>query len=301
MNNATENVRSERYSSRYTRGFLKMLVNEGQAETDKYVEQFYTSKNYQARLEAIKYLIGVSGKFSFPETVFIDALKDFCSQVKVYVLQNYDFQNSDEPGIHSCLAEIAKSDEKIQVRALAMDKLAALDKAEYHSLFFATSLLKSSKESASALRGLLKIDKEKAYQMARFRAKNSSGNLDLAIAEIFQEHGNMDDLEFFKTRLKARTKFSKIDFTRIYLKMLGKIEIEALIKSHIIYICEDISHVGNTELVQRLIMELYLFISEHKTFLAQHEEIQIFVNKTIDLLLEKDYLKSKKTHPFGQL
>lgn len=301
MNNTSNDVRSERYSSRYTRGFLKMLVNEGQAETDKHVEQFYTSKNYQARLEAIKYLITVSGKYSFPETVFIDALKDFCSQVKVYVLQNYHFENSDEPGLHRCLADIAKNDEKIQVRALAMDKLAELDNAEYHDLFFATSLLKSSKESASGLRGLLKIDSEKAYQMAKFRAENSSGNLDLAIAEIFQEKGNIDDLEFFKTRLRARTKFNKIDLVRLYLKMLGRIKIEALIKSHIIYICEDISRIGNTELVQRLIMELYHFIAEHKTFLADHEELQNFVNKTIDLLLEKDYLKSKKNDPFGPL
>ncbi len=301
MNNYSKEVRSERYTSRYTRGFLKMLVNDGQADTDQYVEQFYTSKNYQGRLEAIKYLIGVSGKYNFSESIFIDALNDFCSQVKVYVLQNYDFQKASDPQIKNCLADIAKNDEKIQVRALAMDKLSSLNTADHHDLFFSTSLLKSSKESASGLRGLFKLDQVKAYQMAKFRSEGSSGNLDLAIAEIFQAEGNIDDLHFFKTRLKGRTKFNKIDLIRIYLKMLGKIEIEALIKSHIIYISEDISQTGNTELVQRLIMELYQFISEHKTFLAEHEELQRFVNETIDLLLEKDYLKSKKTDPFGPI
>src|SRR6476660_1582938 len=115
MNNSNKDVvRSERYSSRYTRGFLKMLINDGQAETDQYVDQFYTSKNYQGRLEAIKYLIRVSGKFTFPESIFIDALNDFCSQVKVYVLQNYDFKNVNDREIQSCLADIAKNDEKIQ-------------------------------------------------------------------------------------------------------------------------------------------------------------------------------------------
>ena len=301
MNNSNKDVRSERYSSRYTRGFLKMLVNDGQAETDSYVAQFYTSKNYQGRLEAIKYLIEVSGKYSFPESIFIDALKDFCSQVKVYVLQNYDFQKANDPEIQSCLADIARNDEKIQVRALAMDKLSGLDTAEHHDLFFSTSLLKSSKESASGLRGLFKLDREKAYQMAKFRAETSSGNLDLAIAEIFQAEGNIEDLHFFKVRLKGRTKFNKIDLVRIYLKMLGKIEIEAIIKSHIVYICEDISLSANTELVQRLIMELYHFISEYKVFLTQHDDLQRFVNKTINLLLEKDYLKAKKPDPFGPL
>ncbi len=301
MNNSSKDVRSERYSSRYTRGFLKMLVNDGQNETDQYVEQFYTSKNYQGRLEAIKYLIGVSGKHSFPESIFIDALNDFCSQVKVYVLKNYNFQKANDPEIRNCLADIAKNDEKIQVRALAMDKLSGLDTAEHHDLFFSTSLLKSSKESASGLRGLFKLDKEKAYQMAKFRAQGSSGNLDLAIAEVFQAEGNVDDIHFFQARLKGRTKFNKIDLTRVYLKMLGKIEIEAIIRSHVLYICEDISLTGNTELVQRLIMELYQFISEHKVFLSQHPDLQRFVNKTIDLLLEKDYLKAKKTDPFGPL
>lgn len=278
-----------------------MLVNDGQAETDQYVDQFYTSKNYQGRLEAIKYLITVSGKFAFPESIFIDALNDFCSQVKVYVLQNYDFQNVNDPEIQNCLADIAKNDEKIQVRALAMDRLSGLNAAEHHDLFFSTSLLKSSKESASGLRGLFKLDREKAYQMAKFRAEGSSGNLDLAIAEIFQAEGTIDDLHFFKERLKDRTKFNKIDLLRIYLKMLGKIDIEAVIKSHILYICEDISATGNTELVQRLIMELYQFISDHKVFLAQHGDLQRFVNKTIDLLLEKDYLKTKKADPFGPI
>ena len=291
MNNSIKDVSSERYSSRYTRRYLSMLVNDGQSETDKYFEQYYTSKNYQQRLEAIKYLISATDKYSFPESIFTDALQDFCSQVKVYVLQNYDFQKANDPALEFFLADIAKNDEKIQVRALALDKLSQLNTAAHYDLFFSTSLLKSSKESASGLRGLFQIDKEKAYQMAKFRTVTSSGNLDLAIAEIFQALGNVEDLHFFKTRLKGRNKFNKIDLIRIYLKMLGKLEIETLIKSHVIYICGDISQTGNTELVQRLIMELYHFISEQKSFLAQHDDLQRFVNKTIDLLLEKDYLK----------
>lgn len=291
MNNSNKDVSPARYSSRYTRGYLKMLINDGQSETDKYFEQYYTSKNYQQRLEAIKYLISVSDKYSFPESIFIDALQDFCSQVKVYVLQNYDFKKSNDLALEFFLADIAKNDEKIQVRALALDKLSQLNTAAHHDLFFSTSLLKSSKESASGLRGLFKVDKEKAYQMAKFRAETSSGNLDLAIAEIFQVLGNVGDLHFFKTRLKGRVKFNKIELIRIYLKMLGRLEIETLINNHIKYICEDVSQTRNTELAQRLIMELYHFVSEHKLFLDQHNVLQRFVNKTIDSLLEKDYLK----------
>jgi hypothetical protein len=81
--------------------------------------------------------------------------------------------------------------------------------------------------------------------------------------------------------------------------MLGKLEIETLIKSHVIYICGDISQTGNTELVQRLIMELYHFVCEQKSFLAEHDDLRRFVNKTIDLLLEKDYPKIQKTDKFG--
>ncbi len=278
-----------------------MLVNDGQAETDKYVAQFYSSKNYQGRLEAVKYLIGVVGRYSFPESIFLDALKDFCSQVKVYVIQHYNFSHGDQSEIQSSLVDIAKNDEKVQLRALALERLSNFDTAEHYDLFFSTSLLKSSKESAAGLLGLHKLDKEKAYQMAKFRAESSSGNLDLAIAEIFQSEGNLNDLNFFKTRLKERTKFNKIELARIYLKLLGKIQIEALIKTHIIYICEDISITGNTELVQRLIMELYHFISDNKVFLEERGDLLRFVNKTIDLLLERDYLKAKKIDPFGPL
>lgn len=301
MNNSDHHIKSEKYTSRYTRGFLKMLVNDGQAETDKYVAQFYSSKNYQGRLDAVKYLIEAVGKYSLPESIFLDALKDFCSQVKVYVLQHYDFSQGDKTEIQSSLRDIAKNDEKVQLRAVALERLSKFDTKEHYDLFFSSSLLKSSKESAAGLLGLHKLDKEKAYQMAKFRAESSSGNLDLAIAEIFHSEGNANDLHFFKTRLKERTKFNKIELTKIYLKLLGKIQIEALTKVHIAYICEDISVTGNTELVQRLIMELYHFISENKTFLEEHDDLLRFVNKTVDLLLEKDYLKAKKTDPFGPL
>jgi hypothetical protein len=301
MNNSSSDVRAEKYSSRYTRGFLRMLVNDGQADTDKYVEQFYTSANYQGRLEAIKYLTGVSGKYSFGESIFVDALKDSCSQVKLYVLKEYNFHDSNDPEIEECLVNIAKNDEKLQLRALAITRLSEFDTSRHYDLFFSTSLLKSSKESAAGLRGLYKLDKDKAYQMAKFRADSSSGNLDLAIAEIFQLEGNVNDLDFFKIRLKARSKFNKIDFIRIYLKTLGKISIQSIVKSHILFICEDISLTGNTELIQRLIMELYHFISDNKVFMEKQPELLHHVNKTIDLLLEKDYLKTRRADPFGPL
>ena len=300
MNNIGE-VKTERYSSRYTRGFLKMLIHDGQAETDKYIEQFYTSKNYQERLEAVRYLIGVSGKYTFPRKVFIDALKDFCSQVKVYVLKNYDFSGDTGPGIEICLADIAKNDEKLQLRALAMEKLSELNQNDHYDLFFSTALLKSSKESAPGLRGLYRLNKEKGYQMAKFRADTSSGNLDLAIAEIFLEEGDVNDLGFFKQRLKARSKFNKIELIRIYLKMLGKIEIDAILKSHLLFISEDIIATSNRELIQLLIMEIHHFIVEYHNYLDKNHDMLLFVNKNIDLLLEKNYNNTKQTDPFGPI
>lgn len=299
--NSIKDAKTEKYTSRYTRGFLKMLTNDGKGDTDKFIEQFYTSKNYQGRLEAIKYLISVSGKYAVPNSIYVDALKDFCSQVKVHVLKHFDFQSGNNADIESVLVDIAREDEKLQLRALALEKLAELGSPEHYDLFFSTSLLKSSKESAAGLRGLFKLDREKAYQMAKFRADNSSGNLDLAIAEIFRDNGGIEDLNFFKVRLKARSKFNKIDLIRIYLKMLGKINVEALVKSHILFICEDISLTGSSDLVQLLIMELHHFITDNKDYLEEHDELLRFVNKTVDLLLEKDYMRANMSDPFGPL
>jgi hypothetical protein len=301
MNTAKNEVRSERYSSRYTRGFLKMLINDGQTETDKYVNQFYSSKSYQARLEAIRYLIGVKGKYTVPQNIFLDALNDFCSQVKLYVLKHYDFSQGNPELIQSTLADIASADEKIQVRSLAIEQLSKFETTKHYDLFFSTSMLKSSKESAAGLLGLHKLDGDKAYQVAKFRTESSSGNLDLAIAKVFESEGDASDLDFFQTRLSQRKKFNKIELVRIYLKVLGKIGIEALAKTHVIFICEDVASTGNTEVVQRLIMELYHFISENKGYMDEHEELFRFLNKTIDRLLEKDYLKTKKSAPFGPL
>lgn len=294
-------VKSERYSSRYTRGFLRMLTNEGQALTDKFVEQFYTSKNYQERLEAIKYLISVTGKYSFPEKILADALKDFCSQVKVYVLKHFNFSEIIDPQIKDCLKDIAQNDEKLQLRTLALERLTELDDKDHYDLFFSTSLLKGSKESSAGLRGLYKLDKEKAYQMAKFRAESSSGNLDLAIAEIFQNEGDINDIVFIKQRLKARNKFNKIELIRIYLKFLGRLEIDPIIRSNILFISDDILSTSNRELIQLLIMELHHFISGYHDYLRKNEDLMKYVNKTIDILLEKNYLNQGHNDPFGPI
>lgn len=300
MNNQSS-VKSERYSSRYTRGFLRMLTNEGQTLTDKFVEKFYTSKNYQERLEAIKYLISVTGKYSFPDKIFADALKDFCSQVKVYVLKHFNFSGAIDPQIKDCLKYIAQTDEKLQLRTLALERLSELDDKNHYDLFFSTSLLKGSKESTPGLRGLYKLDKEKAYQMAKFRTESSSGNLDIAIAEIFQNEGDINDLAFIKQRLKARNKFNKIELIRIYLKFLGRLEIDTIIRSNILFIIEDILSTSNRELVQFLIMELHHFISSHNDYLNRNEDLLNYLNKTIDILLEKKYVNHGQNDPFGPI
>ena len=266
-----------------------MLNNDEQADTDTYFNQFYESKNYQERLEAIRYLITISGKYSFSHKIFADALKDFCSQVKVYVLQHYDFLNNKNPEIEYCLENIANNDEKLQLRALAIERLSEFNNMKHYDLFFSTSLLKSSKESAAGLKGLYKLNPEKAYQMAKFRANTSSGSLDLTIAYIFHSEGITNDLDFFRQRLKGRNKFNKIDFIRIYLKMLAKFKDESIIKSHILFISEDIIATSNRDIIQLLIMELHKFISENQTLCESDPGLDSFLNKTIDLLLEKNY------------
>ncbi len=294
----SNSVKSERYSSRYTRGYLKMLNNDGQADTDNYINQFYESKNYQERLEAIRYLITVSGKYSFSSKIFADALKDFCSQVKVYVLQHYDFLTNKSPEIEHCLENIANNDEKLQLRALAIERLSEFNNMKHYDLFFSTSLLKSSKESAAGLKGLYKLNAEKAYQMAKFRANTSNGNLDLTIANIFCYEGSTNDLDFFRQRLKGRNKFNKIDFLRIYLKMLAKFKNGSIIKSHILFISEDIIATSNRDLIQLLIMELHKFISENQILCEGDIGLDSFLNQTIDLLLEKNYRYRDLPDPF---
>ncbi|MDP3469755.1 MAG: hypothetical protein Q8S11_15545 [Daejeonella sp.] len=301
MLNDENPVKSERYSSRYTRGFLRMLTNEGQAQTDKFVEQFYESKNYQERLEAVKYLISVKGKYSYPEKVLADALKDFCSQVKVYVLKHLKFSGLIDPNIKDCLTDIAQNDEKLQLRALALERLSEFNDPEHYDLFFSTSLLKGSKESSAGLKGLYKLDKEKAYQMAKFRTESSSGNLDIAIAEIFQNEGDTNDLSFIKQRLKARNKFNKIELIRIYLRFLGRLEIDSIIRSNILFISEDILSTSNRELVQLLIMELHHFISSFHNYLSKNQDLLKYLNKTIDILLEKKYMNQGQNDPFGPI
>lgn len=288
-------VKSERYSSRYTRGFLRMLTNDGQVLTNKFVEQFYCSKSYQERLEAIKYLVSIKDKYEFSDKIFADALNDFCSQVKVYVLKNFDFTKESKTQIKVCLFDIAQNNEKVQLRTLALETLAKFNDQRYYDLFFSASLLKGSKESSAGLRALYQLNKEKAYQVAKFRTESSSGNLDLAITEIFIQEGNSDDLTFIKQRLTARNKFNKIELIKLYLQLLGRLEVDPLIRSHVLFISKDILKTSNSELIQLLILELHQFVSANHCYLSKNVDLRGYINKTIDILLEKNYQRAIKT------
>lgn len=293
------NAKSDKYSSRYNRAFLTMRVYDEQAEINKYVDQFYKTHNYQDKIESIKYLLSISSN-KVQKNLFMDALRDQCSQVKIYILQQYSFADIDTEFVN-CLIQIARNDEKVQVRALALERLSELVNPEHYDLFFSASLLKNSRESAAGLRGLYRLDKRKAYQTAKFRSENCSGNMDLAIAEIFTSEANPADLNFFQSRLAARNRLNKIEFSRIYFKMLGRLDNESVLTSHIIFICADISATGNTELIQLLILELHHFISNNKSFLEKHPDVLGLINGKIDSLLERKYIKSNKFDPFGPL
>ncbi len=258
-------------------------------ESSNYLNEFYTSSDYQSRLSAIKNLVEKSVGL-VPPDVMLHAMKDPCSLIREYAVQQFDYQNNFTEQIDDQLVYIAREDEKVQLRILALEKLSELKTQNHYDLFFNSSLLKNAKEAAAGLTALSKIDLEKAYKIAKFRAETSKSDLDIAITEVFAQVGDIKDLPYCKKYCGERQNFYKLRYIPSYLKMLIKVGNAGVFKHHLDFMADDVKYSEKQTLLPLFISQLQALardLNKSNGELAMlKQDLLPFVNDLIDQLLE---------------
>ncbi|SKB50519.1 hypothetical protein [Daejeonella lutea] len=270
-----------------TRNTYKVLKLHTKESSDN-LNEFYTSSDYHSRLSAIKNLAMLSGGL-VPSYIMLDAMKDPCSMIREFAVENFDYKKVTAE-IEMELARLAKEDEKVQMRMLALEKLSEIDTQAHYDLFFNSSLLKNAKEAAAGLKALAKLDIEKAYKVAKFRAETSKSDLDIAITEVFAQVGDIKDLPYCKRYCGERQNFYKTRYIPSYLRMLIKVGNARVFKHHLDFMADDVKFSEKETLLPIFITQLQALardLNKGDFDLAMlKRELLPFVNDLIDQLLE---------------
>ena len=202
---------AEDFTFSYVGELKNVLFDEQQMLLGKYYEekpvaqfihQYYNSTRYKARATAIE--MAYRTKNSASEKLIFDALNDPFWNIRILALQSYE-KVKIEVGTPTLdrIKELAKSDPKSQVRAVALKSLSVLPKGE------ATELLKSAISTdqsyeviAIAIGILTEINPEGALITARELIKEENSKMNVSIAGVFQQLGTEEDIPFFDKNLK---------------------------------------------------------------------------------------------------
>jgi aminopeptidase N len=171
---------------------------------EQYINQYYLSKKYTARRDAI--LFGTVEDSPKAEQLILDALKDPHWNVRVEAINKSVFlRNENLKKGHEIVEYLAINDPKSHVRAAAIKVLGE----EYEPTKIKT-ILKDRLENdlsylviSSALKAYGEIDSKEAMLLAKKLENEKSSKLMIGIAQLYSSHGTKDQEAYFTKLLST--------------------------------------------------------------------------------------------------
>lgn len=202
----------------------------------QYVFQYYNAPLYVDRLEALDTCSAVQQNNEAARKVMLSGLKDKSHELRIFAINNLDLKDSlTAAAALSVLRQIASTDPKTLVRAAALQGLASMRDPANRQLFDASLKSRSYSVQAAALAGVIMLNPEDAFPVAKSFEKDSRGELTKAILAAYTYGGGEAELPFFAASFDKAGLQDKVEMVTPYLSILAR--------------------VGDTELVNRRITE----------------------------------------------
>lgn len=162
-----------------------------------YIHQYKVAGNYLDRREAIAGAAPLQDSASAVD-LLKTALRDKYYDLRILALQSIDFKKEPvKQQIETTLFDLAKGDQKPQVRGEALLALSLYDKSIYKDLIQRSVNDSSYTVAGDALLSLNQLDKPVAYTEAKkLSATTVKGKLMEGICNVFAENGKPEDLDF---------------------------------------------------------------------------------------------------------
>lgn len=201
---------------------------------ENYIAQWKYAKNYLDRREALDFF----SKKKMPEIA--KGLNDKFAGLRTYTIQKLATSpyNTDKVVLEE-MERIAKTDRDKKTRAAAIDFLAKNGDKKYLSIFESAVNDSSYSVAGAGLKGLVALDGNNAYNLAKKYSTDAKGALETAVTDILMEKGTEADFDIIANAFRnAPLSQAKIMAVSKFASYLATVNNLAQVKQGIDYMME---------------------------------------------------------------
>ena len=170
--------------------FLLCEKSDNKTEAN-YIAQWKYGKTYLDRKEALDYF----GKNSLPQLA--NGLQDKFYKLRISTIQKLSTSSmKTDPNIISQIEEMAKTEKNRNVKAAALNFLVKNGDKKYQSIFETAIIDSSYSVAGAAFKGLIAINPEGAYELAKKYSTDAKGELGNSIIDVLITKGTEADFDF---------------------------------------------------------------------------------------------------------
>ncbi|WP_407427595.1 M1 family aminopeptidase [Arcticibacter sp.] len=200
----------------------------------EYTFQYFHAPLYVDRLEALDSCSAAQGSHEGARSVMLAGLKDKYHGLRIFALNHIDLGDSiTKATALPLIREMAASDPKTLVRAAALQNLASMRDPSNRQLFDAALKSRSYSVQAAALAGVIMLNPEDAFPIAKSLEKGSKGELTKAVLAAYTYGGGDAELPFFSDSFDKAGLQDKVEMVTPYLSILARIDDTPLVNKRI--------------------------------------------------------------------
>lgn len=212
-----------------------LLAEKKDNKTDaNYIALWKYARNYMDRKNALEYF----SKKSMPELT--KGLTDKYAPLRSYAINRLvSSPLKTDKAVIETIEKIASTESNKLTKAAAINFLVKNGDAKYLNLYQTAITDSSYSVAGAALKGLILLDPNNAYTLAKKYGQGAKGVLSNEFANLLLERGNVEDFDFLSSKLKnGPLTFDKIQATSKFSDYLGKLNDVAKIKEGVNVIME---------------------------------------------------------------
>ncbi|MEO6837630.1 MAG: M1 family metallopeptidase [Ginsengibacter sp.] len=174
-----------------------LAIKNDNKSAEEFEQQYKYAPNYLDRREALEYF--AKNKLS-PLAL---GLNDKYSGLRLFTLQNIDQAGSySVPSVLTVIEQMAIKDPNKKVQAKAIEILAKLNDTKYQPFFEKYVNDSSYSVAGAALEGLIKLQPENAYTLAKKYSNDAMGKLGEVVSGIISKNATEEDFTFLLNHFK---------------------------------------------------------------------------------------------------
>lgn len=205
---------------------ILLALKNDHKSAEEYEQQYKYAGNYMDRREALEYF----GENKLSNLAL--GLSDKNSGLRALTL---DYEDNNEgytvPSVLSTIEQIASKDPDKKVQAKAIEILAKITDKKYKSLFEKYVNDSSYTVSGAALQGLINLEPDQAYNLAKKYSSDALGKLGEVVSTVLMKKGSPSDFEFLVNHFdNLQLSEEKIKGSFLFAKYLTTLKNPAQVK-----------------------------------------------------------------------